>query len=216
MTPTRGRRSCLGTGSLISAACIIWPKAGRDDLKVPPDDFNVTKRIDTLLVNPLQQLPLGAFGGRDAAIHATGRALNLAFRNLTRAGMVRLCSGQQLAGQLAKHVALQPLDPGQILNGDGGASLDGLADDQKKSFTQNTPLWFYILREAELNGGRLTGVGGRVVAEVFHRAMEGSRASIVRDLGWRPTLGPDGNTFRMVDLLLFAFEDKKELLAPLG
>ena len=193
-----------------------FAKAGRDDLKVPPDDFNVTKRIDTLLVNPLQQLPLGAFGGRDAAIHATGRALNLAFRNLTRAGMVRLCSGQQLAGQLAKHVALQPLDPGQILNGDGGASLDGLADDQKKSFTQNTPLWFYILREAELNGGRLTGVGGRVVAEVFHRAMEGSRASIVRDLGWRPTLGPDGNTFRMVDLLLFAFEDKKELLAPLG
>jgi hypothetical protein len=126
--------------------------------------------------------------------------------------MVRLCSGQQLA----ERFGLQPLDAGQIITGNGGASLDGLADDQKDSFAQDTPLWFYVLREAELNGGRLTGVGGRVVAEVFHRAMEGSRASIVRDPAWRPTLGPDGDTFRMVDPLLFAFEQKKELLAPLG
>jgi len=41
-------------------------------------------------------------------------------------------------------------------------------------------------------------------------------ASIVRDPAWRPTLGPDPDTFRMVDLLLFAFEGKKSLLAPLG
>jgi hypothetical protein len=46
--------------------------------------------------------------------------------------------------------------------------------------------------------------------------MEGSSASIVRDPAWRPTLGPDSSTFRMVDLLLFAFEGKKSLLAPLG
>ena len=59
----------------------------------------------------------------------------------------------------------------------------------------------------------LNGVGARIVAETFHRAMEGSRASIVRDSSWRPTLGPDNKTFRMVDLLLFAFEGKKKLLA---
>jgi hypothetical protein len=187
-------------------------EAGRDDLKVDPDDFNITKRIDTLLVNPLQVLPRGSFGGRDAAIHAVGRELNLAFRNLTRSGMVRLCSGQQLAEQFG----VKSMDAGQIIGGNGGASLDGLNDDQKNSLAQNTPLWFYVLREAEVNGGRLTGVGGRVVAEVFHRAMEGSRASIVRDPQWRPDLGPDEDTFRMVDLLLFAFEGKKELLAPLG
>jgi hypothetical protein len=189
-----------------------FTEAGRDDLKVPADDFNVAKRIDTLLVNPLHQLPLGSFGGNNAAVRATGRELNLAFRNLTRASMVRLCSGQQLAERLG----LQPLDAGEIITGSGGASLDGLTDDQKGSFAQNTPLWFYVLREAELNGGWLTGVGGRVVAEVFHRAMEGSRASIVRDPAWRPTLGPDEGTFRMVDLLLFAFENSQEMLAPLG
>jgi hypothetical protein len=126
--------------------------------------------------------------------------------------MVRLCSGQQLA----ERFGLPPLDDSQIITGNAGASLDGLADDQKKSFAQDTPLWFYVLREAELNGGRLTDVGGRIVAEVFHRAMEGSRVSIVRDPAWRPALGPDASTFRMTDLLLYAFENNKELLAPLG
>jgi len=81
---------------------------------------------------------------------------------------------------------------------------------------RDTPLWFYVLREAEFNGGRLKGVGARLVAETFQRAMQGSQFSIVRDASFRPSLGPNSNTFRMVDLLLFAFEGKKSLLAPLG
>ena len=60
-----------------------------------------------------------------------------------------------------------------------------------QALLKDTPLWFYILREAELNGGKLKGVGARIVAETFHRAIEGSSASIVRDPAWRPTLGPD-------------------------
>ena len=88
--------------------------------------------------------------------------------------------------------------------------------DEVPAVTADTPLWFYILREAELNGGRLGAVGGRIVAEVFHRAMEGSRTSIVREPHWRPSFGPDPDTFRMTDLLLFAFEGKADLLNPLG
>ena len=38
----------------------------------------------------------------------------------------------------------------------------------------------------------------------------------MRDTAFKPTLGPNNKTFRMVDLLLFAFEGKKQLLAPLG
>ncbi len=53
------------------------------------------------------------------------------------------------------------------------------------------------------------------MAEVFHRAMEVSTYSIVREPQWRPTLGPDNNTFRMADLLLFAFKDVTGL-NPLG
>jgi hypothetical protein len=187
-------------------------EAGRDDLVVPAGQpgLNVTKRIDTRLVDPLQNLPLGSFGGRGAAPPAIER--NLAFRNLTRAEMVQLASGQQMAELLD----VVPLKPDEILHGQGGVDLDGLTQEQKDALTTNTPLWFYILREAEFNQGRLDGVGGRIVAEVFHRAMEGSRTSIVREPSWRPTLGRDPDTFRMTDLLLFAFEGKSDLLNPLG
>jgi hypothetical protein len=84
---------------------------------------------------------------------------------------------------------------------------------------QHTPLWFYVLREAELNGGKLTGVGARIVTEVFHRAIEGSKTSILRTPNFAPEteLGsPDGQTFRMVDLMLFAFEGDTDLLNPRG
>jgi len=158
----------------------------------------------------LTQLPAGTFGGRGTEIPPIQR--NLAFRNLTRANMVHLASGQQMA----KFLGVTPLTEAQILEGNQGAVLTGLSDEQRAAVLANTPLWFYILREAEFNNGLLGGVGGRIVAEVFHRAMEGSRTSIVRDPSWRPTLGPDRKTFRMTDLLLFAFEGKADLLNPLG
>jgi hypothetical protein len=185
-------------------------EAGRPDL-AGPAGFNVAQRIDTLMVNPLATMPKGTFGGNGT--NPPPIQLNLAFRNLVRANMVELASGQQAATFLG----LQPLTTEELIGGTGaGAVLSALSDDERAEFVARTPLWFYILREAELNGGRLTGVGGRIVAEVFHRAMEGSRISIVRDPSWRPTLGPDPSTFRMVDLLLFAFDGRAELLAPLG
>ncbi len=93
--------------------------------------------------------------------------------------------------------------------------LDDLTTEQRQKFVQQTPLWFYVLREAELNGGKLTGVGARIVAETFHRAMEGSTFSIVRNPAFRPRFGKD-NRFTMADLLLFAFEGDEAKLAPLG
>ena len=63
----------------------------------------------------------------------------------------------------------------------------------------NTPLWFYILREAEFHQGKLHAVGARIAAETFHAATEGSQFSIVRDTAFRPTLGPNNTTFRMID-----------------
>lgn len=177
-----------------------------------PGGLNIAQRIDTLLVDPLAALPEGAFGfgTRPRPIE-----LNLAFRNLVRANMVNLASGQEMADFLG----IPQLKPEDIISGSGsGAVLDAegvLTLEEQSAFAARTPLWFYILREAELNGGKLTGVGGRIVAEVFHRAIEGSRISIVRDPAWRPSLGQD-DRFTMVDLLLFAFENNKDLLAPLG
>jgi hypothetical protein len=187
----------------------------RPDLVVPAKKFNHTMRIDTLLVNPLRNLPTGSFGG--PAVPFNDPRANLAFRNLERAKMVKLATGQQMVKFLKNHgVAVTALTKAQIRDGKGGAKLDKLTAAQRAALLKDTPLWFYILREAELNGGRLKGVGARVVAETFHRAMEGSQSSIVRDPKWRPTLGVKKGTFRMTDLLLFAFEGKKGLLAPLG
>ena len=192
-----------------------FKEAGRADLAVPANKFNRAMRIDTTLVNPLANLPAGTFGGQQVPLDDP-RA-NLAFRNLTRAKMVRLATGQQMVRFLKnKGVNVGALTKAELRDGKGGADLGGLTQAQRQAALKDTPLWFYVLREAELNNGKLKGVGGRIVAETFHRAMEGSASSIVRDPGWRPTLGPDSNTFRMVDLLLFAFEGKKSLLAPLG
>jgi hypothetical protein len=62
----------------------------------------------------------------------------------------------------------------------------------------------------------LKGVGARIVAETFHRAIEGSTFSIVRDKAFRPSLGPNNTTFRMVDLLNVAFNGDAALLNPNG
>ena len=217
-----GTSGFIGGGSRLPSNWIAdWRRlydlteTGRADLKAPPGQFNRARRIDTLLANPLRLLPSGSFGGGFDE-EGTFRA-NLAFRNLTRAKMVKLATGQKAVAFLnGRGVGVSPLSKAKLRDGDGGASLAGLTPAQRESLLANTPLWFYVLREAELNGGRLKGVGARIVAETIHRAMEGSRFSIVRDTAFKPSLGPDASTFRMSDLLLFAFEGKKDLLAPLG
>jgi hypothetical protein len=192
-----------------------FTSVGRPDLKPPPGAGNLARGIDTILAESLQFLPPGSFGGTDADF-GTIQA-NLAFRNLTRAGMVKLATGQQMVQRLKnKGVAVTKLTANQLIEGDGGAVLTELTATQRQRFLEDTPLWFYILREAELNDGKLTGVGARIVAETFHRAIEGSTFSIVRSPGFRPRLGKVTNRFTMADLLLFAFEGDEAKLAPLG
>jgi hypothetical protein len=178
----------------------------KPDLVVPAAKFNRAMRIDTTLVDPLSLLP--GFPPADA---------NLAVRNLRRARMVKLATGQQMVTFLKnKGVNVTKLTNVQIRDGNNGVDLSGLTNAQRTALIQRTPLWFYILREAEFNAGKLKGVGARIVAETFHRAMEGSTHSIVRDDDFKPSLGPNNQTFRMVDLLWFAFEGQKSKLNPLG
>ncbi len=176
-------------------------------LVVPAALFNRAMRIDTKLVDPLRVLRVPDPSPRN----------NLAFRNLLRANMVTLATGQQMVTFLkSKGVTLTKLTKPQIRDGKNGAELGALNATQRNALLTNTPLWFYILREAELNQGKLGGVGARIVAETFHRAIQGSTFSIVRDTAFRPSLGPNNTTFRMVDLLFFAFQGKATLLNPNG
>ena len=191
-------------------------EAGRNDLRPivkGRNTLNFARRIDTLLTDFLAFLPDGSIGGPDPKAFRH----NLAYRNLTRAHMLKLATGQQMVSLMrSRGVTLTALTAAQVRDGNKGASLAKLNAPQRAAVVRDTPLWFYALREAEFNAGRLAAVGGRIVAETFHRAIEGSQISIMADPAWHPTLGPDAQTFRMVDLLLFAFEGKAALLNPLG
>lgn len=146
----------------------------------------VSKRIDTTLSGPLFQLP---FTGPNLPTNPS----SLAQRNLLRHLTFSLPSGQAVA----RAMCIKPL------------SKDELADVAQlgAGLEYRTPLWFYILREADkrADGKTLGSVGGRIVAEVFIGILEGDRMSYLRqDPEWTPTLGANQGEFRMVDLLKFA------------
>ena len=137
------------------------------------------KRIDAKLSSVLFDLP--GFPG--------GEPQSLAARNLLRHLTFKLPSGQRVA----KAMGVEPL-----------AAAD-LADLKPLHLDERTPLWFYILREADVmaDGKRLGPVGGRIVGEVFVGLLEGDPMSYRRqDPDWTPTLADDG--FSMVDLLKIA------------
>jgi hypothetical protein len=210
-----GEKRLLGSWIADWRRMYDFPAAGKPGLAAPSSGTNFAMRIDTRLTNPLASLPPSTFNGPDDVAELQR---NLAFRNLTRANMVSLASGQQMVTRLKSvGVKVTALSRAQIINGNGGAKLDHLTAAEKAAVAARTPLWFYILREAELNDGRLTGVGARIVAETLHRAMQASRFSIVRNPAFRPTLGPrkGKGVFEMTDLLFFAFGNKAEL-APAG
>ncbi len=214
-----GTSGFLGEGSRLPSNWIAdWRRMYAFDqaaLKVPAAKSNRARRIDTRLVDVLAELPPGSFGAKQPP--GDRLVANLAFRNLARARMVKLATGQGMAARLAsKGVSVTPLTKAQIRDGSGGVALTSLSGAQRDAVLERTPLWFYVLREAEFNGGRLAGVGARIVAETIHRAIEGSKWSILRDPAFKPSFGPDDQTFDMRDLLFFAFEGKKSLLAPLG
>jgi hypothetical protein len=102
----------------------------------------------------------------------------------------------------------------------GATDLDELAG-LGVGFEHNTPLWYYVLKEAEVmeDGLRLGPVGGRIVGEVFLGLLRADPDAYLAMLpNWRPTLptraNPNGGLmtdldpdFRMVDLLAFAGVD---------
>jgi hypothetical protein len=185
-----------------------FARAGEPDL-APEGSLNFARPIDTHLTNPLALLPLGSFDARGTSVTPLER--NLAFRNLVRGRMVGLATGQEVATEFQNlGVSLDPLTPSQIVG-----DLD-LSDQLSSELTGATPLWYYILREAELNDGRLGAVGGRIVAETFHRAMEGSDVSVLRDPSFLPHLGTRPGTFEMTDLLQVAYDASKGELRPLS
>ncbi|MEO5611028.1 MAG: heme peroxidase family protein [Ornithinibacter sp.] len=138
------------------------------------------KKIDTTLSSILFQLMGMASGTPDS----------LAIRNLQRNLTMKVPSGQSVA----KAMGLTPLPP---------TTFTDLAEHHLDA---RTPLWFYVLREAEVSAGgeHLGPVGGRIVGEVIHGLIESdSQSYLSQDPEWVPTYGT-GGTFGVTDLLLAA------------
>jgi Animal haem peroxidase len=148
------------------------------------------KKIDTKISTPLFHLP----EGRPGLPGPTEPPFSLPQRNLLRGLAFGLPSGQNVAAAMAPVIGDDPLTPAE------------LTDLQPLGFDEQTPLWFYILKEAEMRegGNRLGPLGARLVAEVFIGLLQGDSMSyLAQNPTWEPSIAP-GVNFKMADLLQFA------------
>jgi heme peroxidase len=123
-----------------------------------PDRF--ARKIDTHLSPPLKDLSNEGRlpdGSDEPDVRVRRILKRLAVRNLLRGYRLGIPTGQAVAGALG----VTPLTADELTGGDQGV-VDALVDG---GFVEATPLWFYVLREAEVHGqGQHLGeVGSRIV-----------------------------------------------------
>jgi hypothetical protein len=138
------------------------------------------KRLDGRLAASLIGLPQQVTGAVDTAAYRS-----LAVRDLLRGETTRLPGGEAIAALLG----VDPLAP----------------DELGHPWPHGTPLWFYILKEAEHRGGgdRLGPVGGRIVTEVLIGLLRADPASYLhREPRWEPARPAAGATFTLPDLIM--------------
>lgn len=153
-------------------------------------NFRPNKKIDFKLSTPLMLMP-GARGAAPPGLPSDG-VQSLASRNLMRHVNFGIPSGQAIA----RVMGVQVLTPAQ------------LAELAPFNMDKNTPLWCYILKEAEVleQGLRLGPVGGRIVGEVFIGLLQADKDSYLAvNKNWKPTLpSSKPGDFEITDLLTFA------------
>lgn len=154
--------------------------------------INRTRKFDTKLADPLKELMIRG--------QVDEPPPSLAERNLLRGSRLGLPSGQEIARLMN---ITDPLTDKEIASG----SIEEII--VQHGFDQQTPLWFYLLKEAEVreNGERLGETGSRILAEVFVGLLQGDPDSFLSN-DWNPALDntvpkQNENTFTMADMLLF-------------
>ena len=151
----------------------------------PAGPRNQARLIDGKLAIPLLHLPPTVV--RDPMV-------SLAERNLIRGKRLGLPAGQDVA----RAMGLAPLSNVEL----------GVPDPRNAGWAGKAPLWFYILREAEIrqSGRRLGPVGSRLVTEVILGILDCDKNSyLYAKTPFRPTapIAPAG-TFTMGDFAAFA------------
>jgi hypothetical protein len=174
-----------------------------------PGPGRVARKLDTNLATTLGNMPNEGNVPADAPFKELLK--QLARRNLRRGYQLSLPTGQAVARALE----VKPLSRDELNQNSSENTKKALGDG---GFFDRTPLWFYILKEAEVreNGERLGEVGSHLVAETFIGVLLSDPESyLAKDPSWDPskkTPGsggpltlPDGRTIKKIgDLLEFA------------
>ena len=163
-------------------------------------------KIDPSLADPLAKLPPSVGGGNSLA------ALNLKRGNLPS---YAIATGQAFAAKLHE----KPLGPDDLMvraEGANGFTFKSI-DSADKRFLTETPLWFYILAEAQqpvlaywrevgqrdltdedfvtgpCSVAQLGPVGGRILMEVFNGIVDSDPRAFRKaaPAGWEPMIGKD-------------------------
>ena len=158
-------------------------------------------RIDASLVDPLGDLP------EFVAQNVPSPFASLAFRNLMRGVSMGLPAGQRIAKMMGvPHLTDEELwtkknEGEKIIPWTEGRTF---FDAHKKWLEFSAPLWFYILKEAEIkhHGHHLGSVGSRIVAETFYGLAWSDHYSYIFQMpNWKPDDEFQDGTLVNLDLL---------------
>jgi hypothetical protein len=195
--PTKSTPNPLGGSPTLPFNWIIeWDRFTRKDDTFTP---HFGKKIDTRLAAlaatqpPTLTAVLNMVNEGNAPSIQDGPPANpirlllrhLARRNLLRGYMLSIPTGQSVAAEMG----ITPLTQAELLQGNTAALTAAL---QNGGFLQNTPLWFYILKEAEVraDGNSLGKVGSRIVAETIIGLLRHDKDSYLNAPGgWDPSKG---------------------------
>lgn len=199
------------------------------DVFYPKNEFDaeLSLKIDSKVTPVVFDLPESTIPD---AVKTVG---NLPFRNLTRSREIDLACGEDLADffgiDAAKRLTrfqVEPNDeahylfeadvdtyakPGGVGEPPENDPLKGVKDTRFK-----TPLWYYILKEAELqeNGERLGPLGSRLVAEVICGGIFYGKDTKF-DYRWKSEI-TKGNVVKLRDLIDFVDEDPPVLVGSVA
>ncbi|HMN28839.1 MAG TPA: heme peroxidase family protein, partial [Caldilineaceae bacterium] len=166
------------------------------------DDFNAvvnrfTRKIDTKLAFPLSTM---------ANEQANAVMQHLARRNLRRGFLFSIPTGQSIAKEMKVAVLSE-----RELKKNASAGVVEALERENNLLLNHTPLWFYVLKEAEVraNGNTLGEVGSRIVAETIIGLLRKDPDSYLNH-NWDPSKSPlrvgaqQKPIVRIIDMLRFA------------
>ena len=178
----------LGLPTLPFNWIIEWDRFTK---KTDPNEGHFARKVDTRLAPPILNM---VNEGTGSAIQDDTNPANklvrqllrsLAQRNLLRGYLLSLPTGQAMADEMG----VSRLTEAELRQGNTDAVNAAL---DAGGFIQNTPVWFYVLKEAEVraNGNSLGELGSRIVVETQLGIMRNDPGSYLNALGgWDPSKG---------------------------